>query len=114
MSSFPCLERTFSGSGQVRFTLGDRLTDRYLEFVAGRCRPNTLRAVSEDLINANRAAACEGLCGPGSPDEYPFAPTYEGGAGAGVAGVPLAEQRIQGGVISSFYANHNELVELRS
>jgi integrase/recombinase XerD len=49
MSSFPCLERTFSGSGQVRFTLGDRLTDRYLKFVAGRCRPNTLRAVAFDL-----------------------------------------------------------------
>jgi integrase/recombinase XerD len=49
MSGFPCLERTFSGSGQVRFTLGDRLTDRYLEFVAGRCRPNTLRAVAFDL-----------------------------------------------------------------
>ena len=49
MSSFPCLERTLSGSGQVRFTLGDRLTDRYLEFVAGRCRPNTLRAVAFDL-----------------------------------------------------------------
>ncbi len=49
MSSFPCLERTLSGSGQVRFRLGDRLTDRYLEFVAGRCRPNTLRAVAFDL-----------------------------------------------------------------
>ena len=49
MSSFRCLERTFSGSGQVRFTLGDRLTDRYLEFVAGRCRPNTVRAVAFDL-----------------------------------------------------------------
>ena len=49
MSTFPCLERTFSGSGQVRFTLGDRLTDRYLEFVAARCRPDTLRAVAFDL-----------------------------------------------------------------
>jgi integrase/recombinase XerD len=49
MSIFPCVERTFSGSGQVRFTLGDRLTDRYLEFVAGRCRANTLRAVAFDL-----------------------------------------------------------------
>jgi len=29
-----------SGSGQVRY----RLVDRYLEFVAGRCRPNKLRA----------------------------------------------------------------------
>jgi site-specific recombinase XerC len=29
--------------------LGERLVDRYLEFVAGRCRPNTLRAVAFDL-----------------------------------------------------------------
>jgi integrase/recombinase XerD len=49
MSSFPCLVRFVSGSGQVRFRLGDRLVDRYLEFVAGRCRPNTLRAVAFDL-----------------------------------------------------------------
>ena len=28
---------------------GDRLVDRYLEFVAGRSRPNTLRAVAFDL-----------------------------------------------------------------
>jgi integrase/recombinase XerD len=49
MSSFPCLERFVSGSGQVRYRLGDRLVDRYLEFVAGRCRPNTLRAVAFDL-----------------------------------------------------------------
>jgi integrase/recombinase XerD len=49
MSSFPCLVRSLSGSGQVRYSLGDRLVDRYLEFVAGRCRPNTLRAVAFDL-----------------------------------------------------------------
>jgi integrase/recombinase XerD len=49
MSSFPCLVRFASGSGQVRYRLGDRLVDRYLEFVAGRCRPNTLRAVAFDL-----------------------------------------------------------------
>src|SRR5215510_1446589 len=49
MSSFPCLVRLVSGSGQVRYRLGDRMVDRYLEFVAGRCRPNTLRAVAFDL-----------------------------------------------------------------
>ena len=49
MSSFPCLVRFVSGSGQVRYRLGDRLVDRYLEFVAGRSRPNTLRAVAFDL-----------------------------------------------------------------
>ena len=49
MGSFPCLARTVSSSGQVRYSLGERLVDRYLEFVAGRCRPNTLRAVAFDL-----------------------------------------------------------------
>jgi len=49
MSSFPCFARFASASGQVRYRLGDRLADRYLEFVAGRCRPNTLRAVAFDL-----------------------------------------------------------------
>ena len=49
MSTFPCLVRFVSGSGQVRYRLGDGLVDRYLEFVAGRSRPNTLRAVAFDL-----------------------------------------------------------------
>jgi len=49
MSSFPCVVRVVSGSGQVRYRLGEPLVDRYLEFVAGRCRPNTLRAVAFDL-----------------------------------------------------------------
>ena len=49
MSTFPCLVRFVSGSGQVRYRLGDGLVDRYLEFVAGRCRPDTLRAVAFDL-----------------------------------------------------------------
>src|SRR5215813_10675821 len=46
MSSFPCLVRSVSAWGEVRYALGHRLVDRYLEFVAGRCRPNTLRAVA--------------------------------------------------------------------
>jgi site-specific recombinase XerD len=41
--------RSASASGQVRYRLGDDLVDRYLEFVAGRARPNTLRAVAFDL-----------------------------------------------------------------
>jgi hypothetical protein len=39
MISFPRLARTFSGSGQVRYLLGDRPVDRYLEFVGGGVRP---------------------------------------------------------------------------
>ena len=49
MVSFPCLVRSVSGAGEVRYALGHRLVDRYLEFVAGRSRPNTLRAVAFDL-----------------------------------------------------------------
>ena len=59
MSSFPCLIRFVSGSDQVRYRLGERLVDRYLEFVAGRCRPNTLRAAA--LIDADTAAVDEML-----------------------------------------------------
>jgi integrase/recombinase XerD len=49
MTLFPCLIRSFSPVGEVRFALGDPLVDSYLEFVAGRARPNTLRAVAFDL-----------------------------------------------------------------
>src|SRR5262245_54343520 len=49
MSGLPWLVRSVSSSGQVRYLLGERLVDRYLGFVAGRCRPNTLRAVALGL-----------------------------------------------------------------
>jgi integrase/recombinase XerD len=49
MSFIPCLVRGVSPSGEPRYVLGHPLVDRYLEFVAGRCRPNTLRAVAFDL-----------------------------------------------------------------
>jgi site-specific recombinase XerC len=43
------LIRSVSALGVWRYRLGDPLVDRYLEFVAGRARPNTLRAVAFDL-----------------------------------------------------------------
>ena len=49
MSSFPCLVRSSNAGGETRFELGDPLADSYLAFVAGRARPNTLRAVAHDL-----------------------------------------------------------------
>jgi integrase/recombinase XerD len=49
MTDFPCLVRSVARSGEARYRLGDPLVDRYLEFVAGRARPNTLRAVAFDL-----------------------------------------------------------------
>jgi len=36
MSGFPCLVRTATGAGEVWYSLGQRLADRYGEFVAGR------------------------------------------------------------------------------
>lgn len=49
MNQFPCLIRTSTPSGEVRYALGEPLVDSYLAFVAGRSRPNTLRAVAHDL-----------------------------------------------------------------
>lgn len=49
MTTFPTLIRAASPSGETRYSLGDPLVDLYLEFVAGRVRPNTLRAVAFDL-----------------------------------------------------------------
>jgi Phage integrase, N-terminal SAM-like domain len=49
MNQFPRLIRTSTPGGEARYVLGDPLVDSYLAFVAGRCRPNTLRAVAHDL-----------------------------------------------------------------
>ncbi|MGH9126961.1 MAG: tyrosine-type recombinase/integrase [Acidimicrobiales bacterium] len=49
MTTFPCLVRSSTHRGDVRYELGHPMLDRYLEFVAGRSRPNTLRAVAHDL-----------------------------------------------------------------
>jgi integrase/recombinase XerD len=49
MTSFPCLVRLSTSAGERRYSLGDPLVDSYLAFVAGRARPNTLRAVAHDL-----------------------------------------------------------------
>jgi site-specific recombinase XerD len=38
-----------TAGGEARYALSDPLVDSYLAFVAGRCRPNTLRAVAHDL-----------------------------------------------------------------
>jgi hypothetical protein len=65
----------------------------------------------------NRTAACgsfkpsaaDTAAGKTSCDEYPFASTAEGGAGASTAAVPPSEQNSQGGTLGSFYTA-NKLV----
>ncbi|MGP8199412.1 MAG: NucA/NucB deoxyribonuclease domain-containing protein [Limisphaerales bacterium] len=60
-------------------------------------------------IAANRAAALEGIPNiPGlSRDEYPFASSMEGGEGAWVGHIPVAQQNAQGGLISRFLIQNN-------
>lgn len=71
-------------------------------------KPSVLtRTTNKTKIETNRNLACKGFCGEGSPDEYPFASTYEGGRGAQIQGVPIQEQRIQGGVLGRFYQNYD-------
>ena len=41
--------RSRNAAGDVVVRLGVRLLDEYLEFLAGRCRPNTVLAVAYDL-----------------------------------------------------------------
>ena len=45
----PCLIRSRGPSGQVVVRLGVQLADDYLEFLEGRCRPNTVLAAAYDL-----------------------------------------------------------------
>ena len=45
----PCLIRSRGPSGQVVVRLGMPLVDDYLEFLEGRCRPNTVLAAAYDL-----------------------------------------------------------------
>jgi len=49
VTAFPVVVRVSSPTGEGRYSLGHRIVDLYLEFVAGRVRPDTLRAVAFDL-----------------------------------------------------------------
>lgn len=49
MSWSPCLIRSVAPGGGVRVVLGHRVVDAYLEFLAARCRPNTVLAAGFDL-----------------------------------------------------------------
>jgi RHS repeat-associated protein len=73
--------------------------------------PSTLnRTTNRALIRANRRAALRGQQAPPagqSLDEFPFACTVQGGAGACVSAVPVEEQAYQGGVLSTFFQRFN-------
>ena len=77
---------------------------KHIEDAQAAGKPKILtRITSSSKIRSNRSAACGNFSGTGSCDEYPFASSKEGGAGASTRGVPLSEQNSQGGTLSSFY-----------
>jgi len=49
MTWSPCLVRSVAPADRVRVQLGHELVDEYLEFLAARCRPNTVLASGFDL-----------------------------------------------------------------
>jgi hypothetical protein len=76
--------------------------------IATAGKPMLLRRVSPAQAVLNRAAAMAAAgvppAGPGkSLDEYPFASSAQGGAGASVVPVPSLENSIQGGIIGGCY-----------
>lgn len=45
----PLFESAVAPDGRRTYRLGHELVDEFLEFAAGRCRPNTVRAYAHDL-----------------------------------------------------------------
>ena len=45
----PVFERVVSCDGERGYRVGHQLIDEFLEFVAGRARPNTVKAYAHDL-----------------------------------------------------------------
>lgn len=84
-------------------------------------KPNALtRTTDPNTIRDHRAASCGatrdlvrqlnqagGLGTPLSCDEYPFASSVEGGAGAQIMLVPAQENQRQGGLLANFYQQNN-------
>ena len=59
------LTRSRNAAGELVVRLGVRLLDEYLEFLSGRCRPNTVLAVAYDLkvFSSRWSASRRGGCG---------------------------------------------------
>ena len=82
--SDPCLIRSRGPSGEPVVRLGMPLVDDYLEFLEGRCRPNTVLAAAYDLrvfFTRRRQATGGGrgrrTCWGSSPPSAPAAPAAQ-------------------------------------
>jgi len=77
--------------------------------MGGKDSQKLTRQTSRSAIRKNRRAALKGASkGPAgtSLDEFPFASSTQGGAGAAVKAIPVSEQCSQGGKMSAFYRKH--------
>ncbi|MDE3076196.1 MAG: hypothetical protein KGJ86_12280 [Chloroflexota bacterium] len=59
------------------------------------------------IAESHREAACAPFTGLQTCDEYPFAHSKEGGAGASIADISIDEQRRQGGYFGNFVVDKN-------
>lgn len=79
---------------------------RNIKLAAAAGKPTFLTKVDEVRADLNRKVACRGFKSryiKGSCDEYPFASSAEGGAGARVEEVPAREQSCQGNALMRQY-----------
>ena len=83
---------------------------RNIKTAIGIGKPRRLQYLADSAkADANRTAALAGhrpAKAGFSLDEYPFASSYQGGAGAEVAEVPTVEQGRQGNLMKTFYQNY--------
>lgn len=80
---------------------------RNIRMAVSSGKPSRLTKVDEVRQRANRKAACGGFTyryGGTECDEYPFASSAEGGAGARTEEVPMREQRCQGAAMGRQYS----------
>ncbi len=102
-------------NGNVHFVYEEKTPNIYLNTLNGLAHNpswanlNYLYPYGTAENRKNRAANCPpGSCGPGtSCDEFPFASTQQGGAGAVSMCVPTREQHVQGGQLSGLYRKMN-------
>ena len=82
---------------------------RTLEMAIQQDQPTLLqRTTDKSIIRQNRAEATRGWdYTKGSPDEFPYASTMQGGKGATVNGVSTLAQNKQGGRLRGFYRREN-------
>ncbi len=95
-----CVHHAFRPRYNLSLALYPNIGWGILDAIFNYGKPGRIsRLVNSAAIDANRTAACAGFVkinAADSCDEYPFASTYQGGAGAHQQHVPLTENTNQG------------------